>query len=79
VRTFAHFDATGKILALVTVDAPEGVDAGVVPEHGVSVDEVEGVDLDPKQLDIEGAGKILELYKVAPSTREPRKLVEADR
>ena len=79
MKTFAHFDVDGKIRGLVTIDAPEGVDAGVVPEPGVFVDEVEGVDLNPKELDIESVGEILERYKVAPATHEPRKLIEADR
>jgi hypothetical protein len=79
MRTFAHFDATGRIRALIAVDAPEGVNAGLVPEPGVFVDEVEGVDLKPTELDPEAAGEIFKKYKVAPSTHEPRKLVEVDR
>ena len=38
MRTFAHFDAAGQIRALITVDAPEGISAGLVPEHGIFVD-----------------------------------------
>jgi hypothetical protein len=78
MRTFAHFDATGSIRALVTVDAPEGISAGLVPEPGVFIDEVEGVDLNPNELDLEAAGEIFKRYKVAPSTHEPRRLVEED-
>lgn len=79
MRTFAHYDATGKIHALITVDAPDGITAGLVPENGVFIEEVEGVDLNPRALDVEAAGEILKRYKVAPSAREPRKLVEDDR
>jgi|KBSMisStandDraft_5_1062788.scaffolds.fasta_scaffold7720190_1 hypothetical protein len=78
MRTFAHFDAAGQIRALITVDAPEGISAGLVPEHGIFVDEVKGVDLNPNELDVEAAGEIFKRYKVAPSTNEPRGLVKAD-
>lgn len=78
MRTFAHFDATGKIRGLTTVDAPDGISGGLVPEQGAFIEEVEGVDLDPNQLDLEAAGELFERYKIAPSTHEPRRLVEAD-
>jgi hypothetical protein len=78
MRTFAHHDGSGTIRALITVDAPDGIMAGLVPDYGVLVEEVEGVDLTPSELDIESAREIFERYKVAPSTHEPRKLVEAD-
>jgi hypothetical protein len=78
MRTFAHFDATGKVHALIAVDAPEGVNAGLVPQHGVFVDEVDGVDLKPTELDPEAAREIFKKYRVALPIHEPRKLVEVD-
>ena len=69
MRTFAHFDAAGTIHALVSVDAPEGVRAGVVPEPGVFVDEVEGIELKPTDLDPEAARQVFKTHKVAPSAQ----------
>ena len=39
MRTFAHHDRSGTIRALITVDAPDGIMAGLVPDFGVLVEE----------------------------------------
>jgi hypothetical protein len=76
MKTFAHFDAEGAIQSLVTVDGPENVDGGLVPAPGMFVDEVEGVDLKPNELDVEAARQFVERQRVAPVSSSPRKLVE---
>jgi hypothetical protein len=75
MRTFVHFDSMGAIQSLTAMDAREGVRGGPVPEPGISVDEVEGVNLTLDELDSEAASGIVKNYKVAPSSSPPRKLV----
>lgn len=75
MRTFAHFDSVGTIQSIVVVDAPKGVNAGLVPETGLYVDEVEGLEID---LTAEG-DKIrgpLERYKVEPASASPRRVIK---
>jgi hypothetical protein len=47
-----------------------------VPAPGMFVDEVEGVDLKPSELDVEAARQLVERHRVAPVSSSPRKLVE---
>jgi hypothetical protein len=76
MKTFVHFDSTGAIHSLIAVDAPESVSAGVEPEPGIFVDEVEGVILNLDEPNIEAASEIADRYKVAPTPSRPRKLVK---
>jgi hypothetical protein len=78
MRTFAHFDSQGTIQSLITIDAPEGVNGGLVPAPGMLVDEVEGVSLKPDELDVEAASAIIERQRVEPMSSSPRKLVAKD-
>jgi hypothetical protein len=76
MRTFVHFDSTGAIQSLVAVDGPEGVSGGPMPDAGISVDEVEGVELKLDELDVEGASEIIKSHRVEPASSSPRKLVK---
>lgn len=75
MRTFAHFDSQGTIQSIVVVDAPKGVNAGLVPETGLFVDEVEGLEID---LTAEGEALrgAFERYKVEPASPSPRRVVK---
>jgi hypothetical protein len=75
MRTFAHFDSQGTIQSIVVVDAPDGVNAGLVPETGLEVDEVEGLEID---LSAEGEAVrgALERYKVEPASASPRRVMK---
>jgi hypothetical protein len=75
MRTFAHFDSEGTIQSLVVVDAPKGINAGLVPETGLHVEEVRGVKVD---LDAEGEDfrSIFEGFKVETGSASPRSLVK---
>jgi hypothetical protein len=75
MRTFAHFDSEGTIQSIVVVDAPDGVNAGLVPETGLSVGEVEGIEID---LTAEGEKirGVLERYKVEPASASPRRVIK---
>jgi hypothetical protein len=75
MRTFAHYDSQGTIQSIVVVDAPEGVNAGLVPETGLYVDEVEGLEID-LTAEGEGARGALERYKVEPASPSPRRVIE---
>jgi hypothetical protein len=74
MKTFAHFDSEGQIQSLITIDAPDGVNGGLVPAPGMFVDEVEDVRLGPGEPDIEAAREIVERHRVAPAVSSPRKL-----
>jgi hypothetical protein len=75
MKTFVHFDSEGTIQSLIAVDGPEGVSGGLVPEPGMFVDEVEGVNLGQDELDVEAASEIVKRHRVAPASASPRKLV----
>jgi hypothetical protein len=75
MRTFAHFDSEGTIQSIVVVDAPKGVNAGLVPETGLDVAEVAGFEID---LTAEGEAMrgALEGYKVELASRSPRRVMK---
>jgi hypothetical protein len=75
MRTFAHFDSQGTIKSIVVVDAPNGVNAGLVPEAGLDVAEVEGLEID---LAAEGEAirGALDGYKIEPASPSPRRVVK---
>jgi hypothetical protein len=76
MRTFVHFDLTGAIHAFIAVDAAEGVNAGLVPQPGMSVTEVEGLNVKLDESNVEAASDIAKKYKVATSSERPVRLVE---
>jgi hypothetical protein len=78
MKTFAHHDAAGNIVSIVAVDAPEGVEAGLQPEPGVLVTELEGVDLPLDAENVDAAQKFLGQHKVAVRAAQLGKLVTKD-
>jgi hypothetical protein len=79
MKTFVHYDAEGTIRALIGVDAPEGVHAGVEPAPGELVQEVEELDVDLAnigELDLEAIDRIGERYRIEPHQPRPAKLVK---
>jgi hypothetical protein len=76
MKTFAHYDSTGAIRALIAVDAPEGISAGLEPEAGTFVDEVEGVEINLEEPDIDAIRETAQNYKVEPPRSGPRRLVK---
>lgn len=76
MRTFVHSDSDGTIHSLIVVDAIEGVAAGPVPEPGLHVDEVEGVELEIDQFDSDAAREIFETHRIEPTSPSPRKLLK---
>jgi hypothetical protein len=45
MKLFAHYDATGAIRSIVTVNAPSQFHAMLTPKPGLSVAEVEGTEI----------------------------------
>ena len=45
MRTYVQFDTGGKIHSIVTVEAPQGVHAGMDVEPGLSVAEIDAAEL----------------------------------
>jgi hypothetical protein len=79
MKTFVHSDSEGTIRAIVSVDAADNIRAGLDPEPGELVSEVEQLDVDLTnlgELDWEAIDGIAEQYKVEPHTPRPAKLVE---
>ena len=65
MKTFAHFDSTGTIRALITVNAPKGVSAMLTPKPGLFVAEVEGLKVKSGAPDLEALREIAKAHKVA--------------
>lgn len=78
MRTFAHHDAAGNIVAVIGVEAPEGIEVMLQPDPGVLVTELEGVEqaLDPENID--AAREFFGQRKVTVHPAQPGTLVPRD-
>lgn len=76
MRTFAHFDSQGTVQSIVVVDAPKGVNAGLVPETGLDVAELEGFEID---LAAEGEALrgAVEGLTIEPASPSPRRVIKS--
>jgi len=74
---FAHHDASGKILSLVSVKAPPGAGVMLAPRSGSVVTEIEGLAIEPNPRDFEGLRTLAATHKVA-SPLQRSKLARQD-
>jgi len=78
MKTFAHLSASGAIQALVILDAPDAIRAGVQPEPDQVITEVESPELAGAGGDLEKTRDVLKRYKVAQRATQPVKLTRAE-
>lgn len=67
MRIFAHYDSTGTIRALITVEARDGAIAMPTPPPGLFVSEVEGLKLDRLKIKSGGPDVVEALRAIAKS------------
>jgi hypothetical protein len=75
MRVFAHYNTSGNVRALITVDAPEGTNLMLTPPPGHLVAEVDAPTVKPSALDVEALRKLakgLHITDQLPRAR-PRK------
>ncbi len=79
MKTYVHFDAAGKIYAIVTIDAPKGVDAMVDVDPGLSVAEIDGPELKAPTTDsdVEKTRALMRAYRVSAPAAAKAKLTKA--
>jgi hypothetical protein len=75
VKTFAHHDVDGNIPAIVTVDAPDGVEVMLQTEPGVSVTELQAVDFGLDAENVDAVQQFLSQHRVAVRPARPETLV----
>ena len=79
MKTYAQFDADGKIHSIVTVDAPAGVRAMVDVEPGLRVTEVDaaGLAAPTTEADVEKVHALARDYRVSAPAEAKAKLTKA--
>jgi hypothetical protein len=75
MKTYAQFDAAGRIYSVVTVDAPEGVRAMVDVEPGLSAAEIDTAEIKTPttESEVEKIRALMQGYRVsvAAATKAP--------
>jgi len=69
MRIFAHYDLTGTIRALITVEARKGAIAMPTPPPGLFVTEIKGLKLDSLKIK-SGAPDVIETLRVIAKTHK---------
>ena len=79
MKTYVQFDDDGKIHSIVTVDAPDGVRAGVEVEPGLSAAEIDAAELKAPTTDsdVDKMRTLTEDYRVSMPAAAKVKLTKA--
>jgi hypothetical protein len=77
MKTFAYFSAGGVLEAIVAVDAPDHVRAGLQLEPNQMTAEVQSAELAGGGADVEKIREILKHHRIAQPSSQPCKLVRA--
>ena len=65
MKTFAHLNASGVVQAIVTLDAPDAIRAGLQAEPDQVIIEVDSAELTSAGNDVEKVREILKDYRIA--------------
>jgi hypothetical protein len=79
MRTVVHYDSAGAIHSFVSIDAPEEVRAMMEPEPGLSMAEIEGLELSAaaQDRDLEKVREIMKTHRVSTRSAPRATLTKA--
>jgi hypothetical protein len=69
MKLFVHYDATGAIHSMVTVNAPEQFRVMLTPRAGLQVAEVEGTEIQSDAMGVKELRELAQAHKVATPNR----------